>query len=128
MFGCETRTISLIEKSKLKAFAKIPTDRNSYTNKEVLNRIKKKMTIMEMYIHSNRDKMKGHKISRRKNLLIIITIDEDVEGYAKRGRPRAEYMTQISKDVNRGQSQDSKRTRCTRQGNMETTATKPMLI
>ncbi|VVC31607.1 Hypothetical protein CINCED_3A018086 [Cinara cedri] len=75
------------------------------TNKEVLNKIKRKRQIWKS-IQSRRDEKTEH-ILRHASLLKEI-IEGDVEGHIARGIPRAEYMTQIMQDTNKGNYKDLK--------------------
>ncbi|VVC31428.1 Hypothetical protein CINCED_3A000591 [Cinara cedri] len=82
------------------------------TNKEVLNKIKGQRQIWKS-IQSRRDKMIGH-ILRHESLSKKI-LEGDVKGHVARGRPRAEYMTQIMQYTNKGNYKDPKELRYDRE-------------
>jgi hypothetical protein len=98
LYGCETWTISAIEKRKLEIFKMRCYHKmlrikwiDRITNKAVLNRIKEKKILWHT-IKVRRAKMIGHLL--RHESLSKIVIEGDVEGHIGR-TPRMEYMKQI---------------------------------
>lgn len=69
------------------------------TNEEVLDKVKEKRQLWKCIESRTYIKMIGHILSQESLLKTII--EEDIERYIEKGRPRAEYKTQIMKDMNK---------------------------
>jgi len=103
LYGCETWTISAIEKRKLEAFEvwcyrKMLRIKwiDRITNEAVLIRIKENKILWHT-VKVRRAKMIGHLL--RHESLTKTVIEGDVEGHIGRGRPGMEYMKQLMSDM-----------------------------